>query len=1256
MAIKTSRLAVAVLYLFGLFAQPLRAQVDEADATNAEAAVGQTPIGVVPLQALTSPLDGFGSALPTLGSVQISNLPSKLPAVFAPAETALKKTAARPVSAAMAIPKPKPMPQTQNDGQPLQALRAGPDSTARPQAKRPAAIVRGLAILGRTAKKILFKPSSLESDDGRADFTALTAPSASAAIPALSQGTFPDAGRARLAPAALANGASDGENSVPTAASAAPNAAPPAKTWHYLAGVFMGQVANNALQVALPLVLLKITSSLSTVGFATAMAAAMDAAGTLIGGRLAARVHPKKLLAGAAAGRALTLALIPAFWAGGLGLAPILGVYMIDSLIRGVADTARNTMPMALAGKGKTALDGLNSRYQTAFESGGLLGPFVMGGLLAWTGLASANWMIPVAFAAAAAFFLLMPRGRLDQANADAPGAAAGTFSGSLRLLRKSPVLRLAMLATLLVTVYPLKGVLPALFAKNILGAPDQTAWLVGAFGLGGVLGSLLYGRLYKKISAPAWLKWGAAGVLVFAAAMAPHAFLPMALGCLFFAVTNVMARVSVASTLQSSIPQGAEGPVMGLARFSGNMMSVALKFGVGLAFAVASPSHAFLIIGAGLAAVAAAQLWLSRRLTVVALAGALAAATKPGLKPAPSLAHGLPGRIIVVEGLDGSGKSTQMEMLKESLESQGLNVVTTRWNSSELVADTVKKAKRERTLTPASFAALNAADLTDRIEKVILPALREGSIVLSDRYFYTALARDSVRGNDPDWLRQLYASAIRPDLTFYFRLPVETAIGRVLARTEDRLKLSEDFGEDNPPAGVLGQNYYAAGRDMDFSADDAENFRIFQGRVAASYDAQSKQFGFQTLDARQDRESLHQTILTRTGKVLGPLSAYKRKNDPAAVGTDLFDKNPADDPENIRENYQHPKRGVHFYFRNMLLPMQERFAQLMDHSIMPRVFLHGSPHIDNYAKSAQGAAMVDFDRSRYGPYAWDLSRLMVSVSLRRKKPAEGLLHAKALRQLKKGYLHGLRHPNRPFSESRILKDKEPKEEEVSTNAYLKADKSWTQEMRADSLPPNDPRIKTLLDGYLKNRGETGLLKKYFVEEAGRGRGSMAFRDIFLLVLAPKNPKSRRDRIFLNFKQVRSDPDTRWYTNPFPSDGQRMLKAGALYAPGWELRPGYATLDGVEYHVRQIQPQNAKIKKMLDKEQQEDFVYAVGTQLGRAHGLSAQDSAPKIEEHLETYWDDLVAAALVMRDEIAAAHARYLEKLEKTSDKKNHGS
>ncbi len=1252
MALKPLRLAAAALYFFGIFAQPLCAQVEENGGGSAAQPV---EVNVVSLNTMASPLDAVELDPAGLEYGQIPNLPAQtsevLPQIAAPkraqAQAASKAASAGSASAAETLPRAAAKESVRR------ALLSRPSSAKASKNGRQAGAIQRLAALGKIARRLVSKPASPESDRNRADFTVSPEPTQAIAVGApAAQDALSGAPASGLLPADASSGGGAAK-AVPAESPSAPEGAAP-KAWHYLTGIFMSQMAANALQVALPLVLLKLTSALSAVGFATALAGGMDALGTLVGGRLARHIHPKTLLAAAAAGRAATLALIPLFWTGGLGLAPILGVYLADSLIRGVADTARNTAPMALVGKNKPALDKLNARYQTAFELGGLSGPFLMGALLSLTGLAAANWMIPAAFAAASGLFFLMPRGRADRILEPGQEIEHGTFLNSLRLIGKNPGLRLAMLATLLVTVYPLKSVLPALFAKNILGAPNDTAWLVGAFGLGGVLGSLLYGRLYKKIPAPAWLKWGAGGVLAFAAAMAPHAFLPMALGCLVFAMTNVMSRISVASTLQSNIPYGAEGSVMGLTRFSGNLMSAALKFGVGLAFAFASPVHAFMAVGLGLGLVAASQLWLSRRLAAVALAGVVAAA-RPAAAPKNFSAHGLPGRLIVVEGLDGSGKSTQLEMLRESLEAQGAKVVTTRWNSSELVSEVVKKAKRERTLTPASFAALNAADLSDRLENVILPALREGSIVLSDRYFYTALARDSVRGNDPLWLRRLYDSVLRPDLTFYFRLPVETAIGRVLARTEDRLKLSEDFAEDGPRATVLGQNYYAVGRDMSFAQDDAENFRIFQSRVADSYDRQAEEFGFEILDARQDRESLRRQVSERAGKVLGPLEAYKRKDAPAQ-GANLFDKDPAGDAPNIQENYKHAKRGVHFYFRNMLLPMQERFAQLMDLSAMPQAFLHGSPHVDNYAKSARGAAMVDFDRSRLGPYAWDLARLMVSVSLRQKKPAKGLLSGHVLRQMKKGYLHGLRHPDRPFSEARALKDKEPKKDESSTDAYLAAEKGWTQEMRADPLPPSDPKIQTLLRGYLENRGEESLLDDYVVEEAGRGQGSMGFRSIYLAVLAPKNPKSGLDRIFLNFKQVRADPDTRWFTNPYPSQGRRMIEAGNLLAPGWEERPGFAALDGVEYYVRQIQPQNAKMKKMLDKEQQEDFVYAVGTQLGRAHALSVKGSPEGIEAHLESSWDALTDAALIIRDEIAAAHARYLKKLAAMEKAGGHGS
>jgi hypothetical protein len=502
----------------------------------------------------------------------------------------------------------------------------------------------------------------------------------------------------------------------------------------------------------------------------------------------------------------------------------------------------------------------------------------------------------------------------------------------------------------------------------------------------------------------------------------------------------------------------------------------------------------------------------------------------------------------------------------------------------------------------------------------------------------------------DAQWLRRLYSFAPKPDLTLYYKLPVETAIGRVLARSEGRLGLSEDYGDDNEAARLSqerrGLKYYEAGLDTKLSADPIENFQLFQTRVSAEYDAQAREFGFKTIDSSRTREEIRADTTAAAFGALGALNGFKKAEKPEAK-SNLFDKDPAGDADNIRKNYLNEKRGAHFYFRNMLLPMQTRFAQLMDMATTPRALLHGSPHVDNYAKSSQGAAMVDFDRSRVGPYTWDLVRLMVSLSLRQKKDARGLLDKEVLKQMKKGYLRGFRHPDRPFSEFRELKDVEPEDDEVSTNAYLKADKKWAKEMRRNALKPNDPDVVKLVNSWAEGRKD-GVLDEYFIEEAGRGQGSMGFRGLFLVVLAPKDKKSGKDRILLNIKATRTDPDTEWYKTPYGTEAERMGAAAALYAPGWELSAGGAVLDGVEYYARQIDPLNAKMKKMLPIEMQEDFAYSVGTQLGRAHRLSLQGATPaELESHLEANFDAVAAAGLTIRDELVDAHARYLAKVKR---------
>jgi len=188
-------------------------------------------------------------------------------------------------------------------------------------------------------------------------------------------------------------------------------------------------------------------------------------------------------------------------------------------------------------------------------------------------------------------------------------------------------------------------------------------------------------------------------------------------------------------------------------------------------------------------------------------------------------------GRLVAVEGLDGSGKSTQIHLLHQWLLGLGCKVFFSEWNSSLLVKEATKKGKKRQLLTPTTFSLIHATDFADRYERQILPMLKAGYVVLCDRYSFTAFARDRVRGCDTAWLRSLYGFALRPHITFYFRLPLETALGRIL---DGRPQLK----------------YFEAGMDLGLSADLQQSFRLFQKAVMEQYELLAGEFGFVTLDA----------------------------------------------------------------------------------------------------------------------------------------------------------------------------------------------------------------------------------------------------------------------------------------------------------------------------------------------------------------------------------------------------------------------
>lgn len=207
---------------------------------------------------------------------------------------------------------------------------------------------------------------------------------------------------------------------------------------------------------------------------------------------------------------------------------------------------------------------------------------------------------------------------------------------------------------------------------------------------------------------------------------------------------------------------------------------------------------------------------------------------------------HPYPGKLIIVEGIDGSGKSTQLQLLLKWLVNQKYRVFFTEWNSSGLVRSTIRRGKKKNLLTPTTFSILHATDFADRLAHLIIPPLKAGMIVCADRYVYTAFSRDVVRGVHREWVRNMYGFAVRPDLALYFKVPIETSLQRILN-------------------GRISLKFHEAGMDLGLSDDPKESYTIFQSRILEEYDAIASEYGLTVIDAalsiQKQQSSIRQIV-----------------------------------------------------------------------------------------------------------------------------------------------------------------------------------------------------------------------------------------------------------------------------------------------------------------------------------------------------------------------------------------------------------
>ncbi len=207
------------------------------------------------------------------------------------------------------------------------------------------------------------------------------------------------------------------------------------------------------------------------------------------------------------------------------------------------------------------------------------------------------------------------------------------------------------------------------------------------------------------------------------------------------------------------------------------------------------------------------------------------------------------PGKLIVIEGTDGVGRTTQALMLRSYLESQGYAVVDTGAARSELAGKGIKRAKEGHTLGAVTLSLFYATDFADRFEKQILPSLKAGFIVLNDRYIYSLMARAIVRGVDREWLKEIYGSAIKPDIIFYLKITTKDLIPRVL--------------------GTKGFNYWESGMDLKLGHDLYESFVNYQTKMITALDEMSKEYNFIEIDATKEPQDVFLEIKNKLSDIL---------------------------------------------------------------------------------------------------------------------------------------------------------------------------------------------------------------------------------------------------------------------------------------------------------------------------------------------------------------------------------------------------
>lgn len=354
------------------------------------------------------------------------------------------------------------------------------------------------------------------------------------------------------------------------------------------------------------------------------------------------------------------------------------------------------------------------------------------------------------------------------------------------------------------------------------------------------------------------------------------------------------------------------------------------------------------------------------------------------------------------------------------------------------------------------------------------------------------------------------------------------------------------------------------------------------------------------------------------------------------------------DEPTSVQAKLADNETGPYLFFRRSKTPIQARLAQLFNLEKVPTVFLHGSPHIDNYAKTNYGYGIIDFDRAYIGAYVWDLVCVLLAINLRNPDTHQKPIRKAVWQVFYDNYLYHFEHPELPYRPYAPLEFLRPKKWETDIELYLNGNHKWAKKLRHAKLPLTDPIANAVLVDYKTNLPNPLLLADYQLTEIARAAGSFGRRRYLYLL---QHPDKNKRPVMIDIKETRNYldadwPHNVWYQSPCQHQGERMVKAAMLYAPDCVQLESFATVNGIQYWGREVPTLNRKPAKCFDEAEQTAFAESAGSQLGRGHRLALHNTDPKVmQKHINQHFEKFIQITEKIQQELLEIwHACIKEK------------